>query len=406
MDSTGGSGGDGRLHDAMTGEETHVMPLEPETAGVTAADLPSPVTVKPLAKWPFVLVGVMLLLGAAVAFTWNIQVPYFALSPGPVNDASDFIMVPEEVAIGEEGGDLFFLTVSLKEINAVEYLGALIDEQVDLSPRENIRPAGVTSEELREQNINAMNSSKTNAIYVALTRLGYEVTFEGSGALISSIVEDSAAVGLLEEGDLITAVNGEIIEFSADASELIGGKAPGETVEITVLRPQDDGSDEEVTVEVTLKPFRFVDDDGNVSEEPDRGMVGVLLLDGPADIVFPVEVDIDSQNIGGPSAGLMFTLEIINQLTENDLTRGRRIAGTGTINADGIVGPIGGVRQKVYAAIEIGAEYVLVPAGDYDDALEAAGTDIEVVRIETIDDALTFLEELEPVEMQAAGGGS
>ena len=197
-------------------------------------------------------------------------------------------------------------------------------------------------------------------------------------------------------GDLVTAVNGEIIEFSSDASELIGGKPPGEVVELTVLRPQDDGSAEELTVSVTLKPFRFVDEDGNVDEQPDRGMVGVLLQDGPSNIIFPVEVEIDAQNIGGPSAGLMFTLEIINQLTDDDLTKGRRIAGTGTINAEGQVGPIGGVRQKVYAAIEVGAEYVLVPAGDFEDAIEAAGTDIEVVRIETITDALTFLDALEP----------
>jgi PDZ domain-containing protein len=99
----------------------------------------------------------------------------------------------------------------------------------------------------------------------------------------------------------------------------------------------------------------------------------------------------DSQNIGGPSAGMMFTLEIINQMTEEDITDGLRIAGTGTIRRDGTVGPIGGVKQKVFAAIDAGATVVFIPANNYDDALLAAGDDIKVVRIETIDDPLEFL---------------
>ena len=103
---------------------------------------------------------------------------------------------------------------------------------------------------------------------------------------------------------------------------------------------------------------------------------------------------IDNQNIGGPSAGMMFTLEIIDSLTEEDITHGRRIAGTGTIDADGNVGAIGGMKQKTYGAIDAGAEYLLVPAGNYDEAVAAAGDDISVVRVETLDDAMTFLNSL------------
>ena len=135
-------------------------------------------------------------------------------------------------------------------------------------------------------------------------------------------------------------------------------------------------------------------DDGTIEVDENRGMVGVLLANGETNIVFPVDVVIDSENIGGPSAGMMFSLEIMNQLTEDDLLRGGRIAGTGTIRPDGEVGAIGGVRQKVYGAIDSGAEYVLVPSGNYPDAVEAAGDDIEVVEIFTIDDALSFFESL------------
>ncbi len=355
-----------------------------------------PVEVRPrpkLPKWPFFVAGFLMLIGAAVAIAWPINVPYYALSPGPVNDTSDFVNVAEP--LGEEDGDLFFLTVSLREINALEYLGALINDEVDLSPRENIRPAGVSQEELRRQNISLMDTSKTFAIYVALTKLGYEVGLEGTGALVMSVVEGSAAEGVIEPNDIIIAIDGESVEFSSDAVELVGGHAPGDVVVLTVQRTGADGEVEELTLSLVLGPFRYIRDDGTVEEDLDRGMVGVLLDNAPGgDVVFPIDVEIDAQNIGGPSAGLMFALEVMNQLTEEDLTKGHRIAGTGTIDAEGNVGSIGGVRQKVFGAIDVGAEYVLVPQRNYEDALDAAGDVIEVVGVATIDDALAFFEAL------------
>ena len=365
-----------------------VVPVEPWSEG------PPDVRPRPkLPKWPFFVAGFLLLIGAAVAASWPINVPYYALSPGPVNDTSDFVTVDEPV--GAEDGDLFFLTVSLREINALEYLGAVLNEQVDLSPRENIRPAGVSQDDLRRQNINLMETSKTSATFVALTRLGYDVTFEGAGALVTSIVEGSAADGVIEPNDVIVAVDGEPVEFSSDAVELVSGHPPGDTLTLVLERTDTDGEVEELTVDVTLGPFRFEREDGTVDEDQDRGMVGVLLDNAPgATVVFPVEVDIDAQNIGGPSAGLMFALEIMNQLTEEDITKGHRIAGTGTIDADGNVGSIGGIRQKVYGAIGVGAQYVLVPERNFDDAVDAAGDDIVVVNVATVDDALAFLEGL------------
>jgi PDZ domain-containing protein len=147
-------------------------------------------------------------------------------------------------------------------------------------------------------------------------------------------------------------------------------------------------------IDLTLGVYRFVNEDGDVLDDPERGMVGIMLEDAPVEVLFPVDVEIDSQNIGGPSAGMMFTLEIIDALTDEDLTHGRRIAGTGTINEDGEVGPIGGMKQKTFGAIDAGADYLLVPAANYEEAADAAGDDIVVVRIETIEDALTFLESL------------
>ena len=346
-----------------------------------------------LPKWPFVLAAIVFALVVGIVAAWPINLPYYALSPGPVNDVTDFISVDEPNTVE---GDLFFLTVSLQEVNVLEYVAAQLNREVDLSPRENIRPAGTTQEQLRDQNLNLMNQSKQNAIYVALTELGYDVVFEGSGARVTAFTEVSAAGDVLEPGDVIVAVDGTPVEFLDDAMSLLGGRAPGDTVELTIERPVDDPdvASERKVVEITLIPYRALNEDDELIEDPDRGMVGVFLENGETEIVFPVEVDIDSQNIGGPSAGMMFTLEIMNQLTEEDLTKGNRIAGTGTIRQDGTVGAIGGIKQKVYGAIDAGAVYVLVPDGNYDEAILAAGDDITVVRVVTIDDALDFLATL------------
>jgi len=345
--------------------------------------------------WPFVLAGFMFLIGAAVTLVllFPFDVPYYSFSPGPVNDVTDFVIVPDAAAEGS--GELFFLTVSLKEVNVIEYIGALIDRQVDLSPRETVRPIGVSQEDLREQNLALMRNSQDSAKFVALSQLGYEVTLVGHGAEIQGIVEGSAAVGTLIEGDTIIAVDGQPVEFVDEAVATIGGRAPGDEVLLTIRRVVGDENEvERLDIPIVLGPFRAVDENGDLIEELDRGMVGVLLTNAPTETVFPVDITIDSQNIGGPSAGLMFTLEIMNQLTEEDLTRGRSVAGTGTIARDGSVGPIGGIKQKVFGAIDAGADYVLVPSANYPDALEAADDDIVAIEIFTIEDALAFFETL------------
>lgn len=346
-------------------------------------------------KWPFVLGAVFLLIGIAISVVliWPIQVPYYAFSPGPAYDVDEFVVVPGDT---ESQGEMYFLTVSLREINALEWLQAQLDPRVDLAPRENVRPAGVSQEELQQQNRDLMDTSKQNAIFVALTELGYEVTYEAAGAGISSVIEGSAADGLLQVGDVIVAVDGQPVEFSADAVELIGGHPPGTAIRLEVDRPTDESATAYARqeIEVVLGPYRAVDENGELIEDMDRGMVGVLLATHNLNTIFPIDVQIDSRNVGGPSAGLMFALEIIDSLRDDDLTRGARIAGTGTIQPDGTVGAIGGVVQKVYGAIDIGAEYMLVPAGNYDDAVTAAGEDIQLVRVATLADALALLETL------------
>jgi len=337
----------------------------------------------PRPKWPFVLAGILLVIGVAIAVLWPIRVPYYALSPGPVYDTSDFVTA--EGGQKDGNGEMFFLTVSLKEANVFEYLAGLADERVDIAPREHFRPPGVTQEEQRREGLALMDQSKTDATFVALTELGYEPTLIGTGAVVIETVEGTGANGVLLPEDIIVAIDGELVEFRSDVIELLADLEIGDAVVVTIERIDAEGNIEELDQRIVLGPH--VDD-------PTQPMIGILLDNNEPIVEFPVVVKIDSNNIGGPSAGMMFTLQIMDQLTEEDLTNGHRIAGTGTIGRDGIVGPIGGVRQKVFGAIEAGAHAILVPAGNFDEALEAGGDSIIVVKIETIDDAIDFLATL------------
>jgi PDZ domain-containing protein len=340
---------------------------------------------QPYPKWPWILASVLIVIGIGIAIAWPITVPYYTLSPGPVYDTSDFIDV-EDGFISDKG-ELFFLTVSIKEANIFEYAAGWLDDRVSVREREVIRPTGVSKEDLRRESLDAMEQSKQDATFVALTKLGYDVTFIGTGAIVIETVPDSAADGVLLPNDIIIQMDGKAVAFRSDIIDELGDLTVGDDVTFVVERPIDDSTDEYETEDVELRLGPHTDD-------PTRPMIGVLLVNNEPIIEFPVVVVIDSQNIGGPSAGLMFTLQIMDQLTEDEITKGHRIAGTGSIRRDGTVGPIGGVRQKVFGAIDAGAFAVLIPAANFGEALEAAGDDIQLVRIETIDDALAFLDSL------------
>jgi PDZ domain-containing protein len=232
-----------------------------------------------------------------------------------------------------------------------------------------------------------MDQSKQDATYVALTQLGYEVTLIGTGAIVIETVPDSAADGVLLPNDVIIDMDGETIAFRSDVIDFLAPLSIGDPVIVTVQRPDGEAPEE----------FEVLDFDivlGPHTDDPDQPMLGVLLGNNEPIVEFPVDVVIDSRNIGGPSAGMMFTLQIMDQLTPEPLTHGQRIAGTGTIRIDGTVGSIGGIKQKVHGAIDAGAVAVLVPEGNYDAAVEAAGDDIVVVKVTTIEDAIAFLETL------------
>ena len=332
-----------------------------------------------LPRWPFAVGSVLMGLAIFSVMLWNVELPYLAWSPGPTPEVVDLLTVSGAEQYPVEG-DLYMLTVSQQDLNVYELLAAVADPQVDVLERIAVRPLDVTQEEYQRQSRARMDDSKIAAISVALDRLGYDVAVEGDGVEVVAVIEGTPADGALEAGDVITAINGVPVLIATDAVSEISKYGVGETIRLTVSR-----GDEVIEVPVTLAEH---------TQDEGRPMVGF----GPAthnpEYSFPVEVDIDSSNIGGPSAGMMYTLAIINVLSEEDITGGFRIAGTGTISSNGDVGPIGGVRQKVVGATLSGAQYILVPQANYEEALTAEINGPTIVAVGTIDDALAFLATL------------
>ncbi len=323
------------------------------------------------------VVSLVLSAGAAVA-AWAVDLPYVGWSPGPVAGAVDAIIVEEGLEVFPPDGELLVLTIVSQQLNIYELLIAIFDPTVDVYDRAQVRVEGETEEEYRTRQLGLMDNAVQSALSVAFDRLGIdpgEVRYR-----IESVLGGFPASAVLEPGDFVLAVEGGPMDSLDVIRAQIGDKAPGDVVELLIER---DG--EQMVVEVELGETR----DEN-SGEP-RTIVGITIgpfVDPPADI--------NTNNIGGPSAGMMYTLAIIDLLGEGDLTKGHVVAGTGTISPDGAVGGIGGIRQKVVAAEAVGANYLLVPESNYEAALSAERGDIVLVPVATIDDALAFLDSLEP----------
>ena len=326
----------------------------------------------------------LLVLGFVLILLAGVRVPYLATSPGPVTEIHGIIEVDGAEAFDPDG-ELFFLTISRPSdsLTILEFLEAWRDPEIDIVERDAVIPAGQTSDERRRQNLELMMNSQQIAVAVALDRLGYEVEVVGTGALVAEVLEGSGGFGIVEVNDIVTAIDGMPVEFVEELITEVRSREVGDTVVLTISR-----DDELLDVQVVL---------GESETDPDLPIIGISVADAGAFFEFPFDVDIESGAVGGSSAGMMLTLGVYNRLSPDDITKGHRIAGTGTITPDGTVGQIGGMKQKTFAAIGVGAEYLLVPEGDFDVAFAAADGRIEVVPIGTIDEALAFLESLPPV---------
>ncbi len=254
-------------------------------------------------------------------------------------------------------------------------------------PKREFIPPSMSQEEYGKMVVEMMDESKTVAKIAALRFLGHEVQVTGEGARVEKLLPGTTAEGLLREGDVVTAAEGQPIHTATDLTNLVRRQHPGTVLTLTVQRV--DGASE------TRVGTRESD------TEPGIAVIGVLIRTYGFGHNLPIRIDIDSENIGGPSAGLMFTLGIVDAFQKEGLTAGHKIAGTGTISLDGTVGPVGGVAQKVIGAERAGAEYFLAPKENYDQAKRASRR-LQVIQVDTLETAVNFLKTLRPPTLGSA----
>jgi len=325
-------------------------------------------------SWPLYLIGALFVMGGLALGAWNVELPYLAFSSGPVSDAADAVLA-EEVDIFPPDGELLMLTVVSQDVNVFEALIAGLDPTIDLVPKEAYRPPDESDEAYRQRVLAQMDDSQQRAITVALGYLGFEMI--PIDVLITDLIEDVPSSQVLQIGDSVDSFDGVEIIRGADLTDALEGHQPGDLVQLGITR---EGTEQMVEFELAERPG-----------ETGGAMIGITVAELTEP---PFPVSIEAGAIGGPSAGMMHTLAIVDTLTPGELTQGHVIAGTGTISYDGTVGNIGGIRQKIVGAEAAGAEYVLVPEGNYEEALSAERKAIEIIPVGTIQDALDFLETL------------
>lgn len=249
---------------------------------------------------------------------------------------------------------------------------AWFDPSKAVLPIEAVFPDGTTTEERNEESAAMMVDSQQEATAAALTELGYDV---GAEITVHSVLEDSAAEGVLEVGDVVISADGAPVTGAAELREIVNDGG-GDPVELIISR---DG--EEQTVSITPQETEI---DGEQTL-----LLGVTLM---TQYDFPIDVTIQLNNVGGPSAGMMFALGIIDTLTPEQLNGGEQVAGTGTITGGGEVGPIGGIRQKLWGAKDAGAEWFLAPESNCDEVVGHVPDGLRVFAVETLDDAIDALD--------------
>jgi PDZ domain-containing protein len=326
--------------------------------------------------WP---VAVTVLVVAFIVGAATVPLPYYAYRPGSVRDTEQLITVTDQQTFPSTGS-ISYTTVSLRQATLFGMLAGWLDDDVDVFPREKVL-GDRNAEENRTLNLQMMDTSKQVATQVALERLGHPVDVSITGETVVNVLPDLPADGVLEPGDTITAVNGEELDEPDDLTRLLADDRPGDEVTVTIEPPT--GSQPR-DVELAL---------GADPNDPDRAIIGIEVTGRGIDFDFPIDVSIDTGDVGGPSAGLAFTLAIIDDLTPGDLTGGADVAVTGTINSDGTVGPVGGTGQKAAAVRAKGYDAFLVPSDDYEAARQHAG-DVDVIAVDTLDEALAALADL------------
>lgn len=325
--------------------------------------------------------GVTVLLGAAlvVLSIWGITVapvPYATLGPGPTVDTlgtadGDPVIEVSGAATSTSAGQLRLVTIYVADQpTLLEAIRAWFDAEDAVVPREFVYPPQRSKQEIDEQNAQEFRASQTSAETAALRQLGHPVQ-----VIVTEVVKGRPAEGKLAPGDEVTSVDGVAVTSRTKLQELIRAKPAGTALTVGHRR----GGQEASTT---------------ITSAADSDGIPVLGIAVENRQPHPFTIKIDLERIGGPSAGLMFALGIIDKLDPDDITGGMVIAGTGTIDEEGRVGPIGGVPQKLVAAKDVKATAFLTPEDNCAEAVANAQPGLKLVKVATLDDALAALAAL------------
>jgi PDZ domain-containing protein len=307
-------------------------------------------------------------VGVVLGALFVVPSDHYLFLPDPARPVDPLVKVPGERSGSDKAG-IYMVDILVDRASLLERVFPGIRDGASLVPSHVVNPEGLSETERRRQSLNEMSASQKVAVAVALDSLGYDVPTE---AEVARVEPGTPADGKLEPGDVILAAKGRKVASPFELFEAMQGHRPGEPVEVTIRR-----SGRTRDLVVGTKP---ADDD------KDRAIMGILV---ELEIDPPVDVRIDVGDIGGPSAGLAFALDVVDELGR-DIDGGRRIAVTGALALDGEVEAIGGIKQKTIGAQEAGADVFVVPDGNAREARRYAG-DLEVIAVSSFDEALDRL---------------
>lgn len=341
-----------------------------------------------------IAMGIVIILLFAVSFY---QLDYYITKPGGTYDVSEFLAIQN----GDEDdrGAFFMTTVAMGRATPLTYAMANFMDYYDIVKVTDVRQEEEDDEEYNIRQLKYMTDSQFNAIYVAFNRakLDYQVTYKGLYVL--NVLADGAADGRLKPGDEIVEADGQRIDSLATFQNIITPKTKGDQISLVVKR-KDELIDEALTIQ-------------EIPGAKGRHGIGITYSESKSIKTDP-KVSVKTEEIGGPSAGLMFTLELLNQLVDEDITKGYEIAGTGEMYEDGTVGRIGGIEKKVASANKKGVDIFFAPDDEITEAMLEVNPNIvsnyqvakktaqelestmKIVPVKTVDDALNYLQQIQP----------
>jgi len=343
-------------------------------------------------------ISIYVVLLVVICFLMLYRLDAYIMKPGSAYDVSKFVTVENNHT--ENKGSMSLMTVAMQQATPFSYLWAKTQKYQKLMDINQVRNPLEDEEEYNVRQLKLMSDSQFNAKYIAFQKAGLQTTIHFDGVFVLNVLDGGASDGLLKAGDEIIEVDGHKISNQQMLVDLLKPKELGDKAIVKFIRNK---NEQEVTI--TLKEIPRA--------EEKRAGLGISYAESKSIETNP-KVTMKTEDIGGPSAGLMFTLEILDQLLKEDLTKGYAVAGTGEMLVDGSVGRIGGIDYKVIAADRDGMEIFFAPDDEISPELKAKhpelesnyatavktakeiGTKMKIVPVKKVDDAINYLKQLQP----------